>query len=82
MEISKINEIYHLDLPESDEYLTIAGYILHDHQTIPQPGEAVENGKYSFEILDRNNSRIGRVRMRIAETDSVAGAKEKECEKR
>mgnify|MGYP000000414808 FL=1 len=82
MEISKINEIYHLDLPESDEYLTIAGYILHDHQTIPQPGETVENGKYSFEILDRNNSRIGRVRMRIAETDSVAGAKEKECEKR
>ena len=82
MEISKINEIYHLDLPESDEYMTIAGYILHDHQTIPQPGETVENGKYSFEILDRNNSRIGRVRMRIAETDSVAGAKEKECEKR
>ena len=80
MEISKINEIYHLDLPESDEYLTIAGYILHDHQTIPQPGETVENGKYSFEFLDRSNSR--RVRMRIAETDSVAGAKEKECEKR
>ena len=52
MEISKINEIYQLDLPESDEYLTIAGYILYNHQMVPQQGEIIENGKFSFEITE------------------------------
>lgn len=82
MEIGKINEIYHLDLPESDEYLSIAGFILHDHQTIPQPGEIIECGKYRFEISECNNSRIGRVKMHVNEPDPSSESEKIEKEKR
>lgn len=81
MEISKINEIYQLDLPESDEYLTIAGYILYNHQMVPQQGEIIENGKFSFEITELNNSRISRVLMHIKQPDTEMGTGACENEK-
>ena len=35
MEIEEINERFHLGIPESDDYQTIAGYILFNHEAIP-----------------------------------------------
>ena len=46
MEIERINEEFGLDIPESDDYLTIAGYILYHYQTLPRLGETVEIGNY------------------------------------
>lgn len=39
LEISKINEDLEIELPESEEYLTLAGLVLHELQTFPQEGE-------------------------------------------
>lgn len=41
MEISTINEQYELDLPEDEEYLTLAGLVLHELQTFPKEGEEI-----------------------------------------
>lgn len=65
LEIEKINEMYDLEIPESDEYQTIAGYILYHHKTIPQQGEVVEVGPYKFKILKRNATKIEIVRMKM-----------------
>lgn len=65
LEIEKINEMYDLEIPESDEYQTIAGYILYHHKTIPQQGEIVEIGPYKFKILKRNTTKIEIVRMKM-----------------
>ena len=65
LEIEKINEMYDLEIPESDEYQTIAGYILYHHKTIPQQGEIVEIGPYKFKILKRNATKIESVRMKM-----------------
>ncbi len=65
LEIEKINEMYDLEIPESDEYQTIAGYILYHHKTIPQQGEIVEIGPYKFKILKRNATKIEIVRMKM-----------------
>ena len=41
LEIAKINEEFDLDLPESEEYLTLAGLVLHEMQSFPHEGEVV-----------------------------------------
>ena len=42
LEISKLNEDLGLGLPESEEYLTLAGLVLHELQDLPREGDAVE----------------------------------------
>lgn len=81
MEISKINEIYRLDLPESDEYLTMAGYVLYNRQMIPQQGEIIDNGKFSLEIAELDNSRISRVILHLKQPLSPATPHTEENEK-
>lgn len=41
LEVAKINEELDLGLPESEEYLTLAGLVLHQLQTFPKEGDAV-----------------------------------------
>lgn len=65
MEIGRINEEFGLDIPESDDYQTVAGYILYHYQTLPRLGETVEIKNYRFTILRRNATKIELVRMKI-----------------
>ena len=65
MESERINEQFGLDMPESYDYLTIAGYILYHYQTLPRLGETVEIGNYRFTILQRKATKIELVRMKI-----------------
>ena len=44
MEVDQINDKYNLELEESDEYETIAGFFLHLHEDIPQQGQQIEYG--------------------------------------
>ncbi len=67
MEIERINEEFGLNMPESDDYMTIAGYILCHYQTLPRLGETVEIGHYRFTILRRKTTKIELVRMKIIE---------------
>lgn len=42
LEISKINEDFDLNLPESEEYLTLAGLVLHELQSFPHEGDVID----------------------------------------
>lgn len=68
-EIADINEQYGLDLPESDDYQTIAGYILFSTGTIPAPGEKIHLGDYLFEIMRKTASRIELIRVKTIAED-------------
>ena len=48
LEIAQANELLDLDLPESDEYLTVGGLILHEFQNFPKLNEPVRIGKWEF----------------------------------
>lgn len=65
MEIDTINETFGLDLPESDDYVTIAGLILHFNQDFPKVNETVQIDKYSFKIIKASATRIEIVRMKV-----------------
>lgn len=62
-EIDHINEKFHLDIPENDEYQTIAGYILYNLEEIPDEGEEFTIGDLRFTILKKSASRIEKVRV-------------------
>ena len=65
IEIDTLNEKFGLELPESDEYVTIAGFILHFYQKFPKLNETVEVDKYTFKILKVTATKIELVRMKV-----------------
>jgi len=65
LEIDKVNEMFGLELPESDEYMTISGLILHEYQSFPKLNEVVNVGKYSFKIIKSTMTKIELVRLHV-----------------
>ena len=58
LEVDYLNEEYQLGIPESEEYDTLAGYIIVEHGAIPHEGEVFENEQFSIKILRRESSRL------------------------
>ena len=58
MEIERINEQFDLDLPESDDYQTIAGYIVNRLEMIPNQGENHDIDNYTVTINKKNGARL------------------------
>jgi len=69
MEIEEINERFHLDLPESDDYQTVAGYLLHLQEAIPNVGERIETDLYDFEVMRKTAARVELVRISVKENE-------------
>ncbi|MBN2616160.1 MAG: HlyC/CorC family transporter [Bacteroidales bacterium] len=65
IEIDYLNEKYHLDLPTSDEYGTLAGYILHHYESIPPETTQIEIPPYLFEVLKASDNRLDEVKMTL-----------------
>lgn len=57
-EIAAINETFDLDLPESDEYQTLAGYILNTTGSIPAEGEKLLLDNLECKILSKSATRL------------------------
>ena len=71
VEIDHLNDIYSLEIPESDEYSTVAGYLLHHMQRFPKTYETVIIGNYTFKILKVTNRKIEVVRLITDENKEV-----------
>ena len=65
LEIEKANEQLGLDLPESEEYLTVGGLILHKYQSFPKLNEEVKFGHFEFKILKAATTKIELVRLKV-----------------
>jgi CBS domain containing-hemolysin-like protein len=65
LEIEKVNELFDLDLPESDEYMTVGGLILHEYQSFPKLNEVVKIGRFEFKIIKNTMTKIELVRLRV-----------------
>jgi len=72
LEIYELNRELNLQLPESDEHHTLAGFLLERLQHIPSPGESVFWKGHQFEVLAMDGPRIERVEIsrRLAESSS------------
>jgi CBS domain containing-hemolysin-like protein len=65
LEIGYLNDKYKLALPESDDYKTLAGLIIHDHESIPSSGETIFVNPFRFDILEASEARIEMVRLTV-----------------
>lgn len=65
LEIDKVNELFDLGLPESDEYMTVGGYILHEYQSFPKLNEVITIGRYEFRIIKSTMTKIELVKLKV-----------------
>lgn len=68
LEIDYLNEEYDLDLPENDDYETLAGLVIYKNEDIPEVGETLEIGNYTLEIKKVSDNKIEEVLLRPSES--------------
>ena len=70
VEIQSINDRFHLDIREDEDYQTIAGFIIHNLEALPAPGDTFQIANYAFRILKMSDTRIELVQMTVCQPDS------------
>lgn len=65
LEIDKVNDLFAVGLPESDEYMTVGGYILHEYQNFPKLNEVITIGHFEFRIIKSTMTKIELVRLKV-----------------
>lgn len=67
LDIAKANELFTLGLPESDDYQTIGGLILHEFQSFPKAHEVITLDKFQFRIIKVTSTKIELVKLKVNE---------------
>ncbi len=67
LEVSHINEMFDLEIPESDEYQTLGGYILANHKSFPQLNETITIDKYQIQTIKKRSMKIELVKLKVVE---------------
>jgi len=65
IEIDYLNEKYNLNLPENDEYVTVAGFILNHTEKIPSINDHIVIDQFNFNILKVSDTRVDLVKLEI-----------------
>jgi CBS domain containing-hemolysin-like protein len=66
-DVEYLNQTYKLNIPESDSYGTLGGFIVDFTKDIPQIGEVIVIGEYHFVIEEATNKKIELVKMTLKE---------------
>ena len=67
LDIEKVNELFSIELPENDEYQTVGGLILHQHQSFPKTHEIITIGRFQFKIIKVTATKIELVKLKVNE---------------
>lgn len=65
LEVEYLNETYHLDIPESEEYETLGGFIVLHNEGIPTQGEVIVIPPFTFTIEACSQTKIETVRLTV-----------------
>jgi putative hemolysin len=66
-DVEYLNQTYKLQIPESDSYGTLGGFIVDFTKEIPQKGEVITIGIYRFVVEEATNKKIELVKMTVQE---------------
>ena len=69
MEIDQVNELFDFNLPQEDDYTTIAGFILHHIQRFPKTYETIEIDTFTFKIMKVTQRKIEVIKLIVNEND-------------
>ena len=65
LEIEYLNATFNLKIAESEEYSTLAGYILFHYHNMPKPNEIIKIDRFSIKILKVSHTRIELVYLKV-----------------
>ncbi len=68
-EVDYLRETYKLAIPESEEYDTLAGFLLHSTGDLPDQGQVLDLPPFRITIARVEHSRIDLVRFEVLDTD-------------
>jgi len=66
-DVEYLNQTYKFQIPESDSYGTLGGFIVDFTKEIPQKGDVITIGTYHFVIEEATNKKIELVKMTVKE---------------
>jgi CBS domain containing-hemolysin-like protein len=64
MDLEEVNDLLNFDLPFTEEYQTLGGFIIYHLQKIPPQGETFIYGKLEFTICSAEGPRLHHVQIR------------------
>ena len=67
LDVEFLNEKYKFDIPETDSYGTLGGFIVDSTKEIPQVGEIINCESFTFLIEEASRQKIGLVKMTLNE---------------
>lgn len=62
--VSEVNKVLDLELPESSDFQTLAGFVLAEFGRFPERGESFVHGDREFQVIEANDRRVYRVRVK------------------
>jgi putative hemolysin len=65
LDVEFLNEKYNLNIPETDSYSTLGGFIVHNTNEIPQKEEKIRIENFEITIHSASNKKIELVRLSI-----------------
>ena len=65
MEVKYINKTYDLNIPDNDDYETLAGYIMYHNENIPQQQEILQFDRFRFRIIRTSATKIELVKLTV-----------------
>jgi CBS domain containing-hemolysin-like protein len=65
LEVEYLNDEYKLNIPESDSYGTLGGFIVDFYKEIPQKGAQINIGNYQFVIEEASNKKLELVKLTL-----------------
>ena len=69
LKVDYLNETFKLNLPESEQYETLGGLIVHMAEEIPQQGEVIDIEYFTIKILEVSHTKIELVELTSAPRD-------------
>lgn len=69
LDVDYVNEKYKLDLPENDEYETLAGLIMSFTEEIPETGAEIRCQGFIFTVVEVSQTRIEKIRVLCVEDE-------------
>lgn len=74
IEVRTLRDEYRIDIPESDEYQTLAGYIINTTGELPSENESIEIDGLTFTIKARSATRLDLIRIDTTTAESASSA--------
>ena len=69
LEIARLREVHRLDLPESEEYDTLAGFILDRTGDLPEEGQVLDLEPFRLTVAQVVHGRIDLIRLKVLDPE-------------